>query len=863
MSRQTRPDLSPLLRPRVEQLFHEKQLRVYRQTDRTFAILMCCQWVLGVIVTLYLLPQAWSGTVSSIHPHVWAAVFLGGAIAGIPILLAWQVPGYAVTRYTIAVAQMLQASLLIHLTSGRLETHFQIFGSLAFLAFYRDWRPLVPATLVVVLDHWLRGEFWPESIYGTPVVSHWRWLEHSGWVIYEDIVLVVSCIGARQGLWNSARRTAALESSEGDLAGSYRINAEGRVLACNEAFATILGFPSRYDVIGCNTTDMHADPGERARYFDLLLANQALTQHESVAIRRDGARINLLENAVGQFDEAGRLVEIRGFILDITERKRQEAELARARDVAIESAKMKADFLANMSHEIRTPMNGVVGMSALLLETPLMPEQREFAQTIQNSAESLLTIINDILDFSKIDAGKLAIEQADFDLGAAIEGSADVLAERAAAKDLELAVQIAHDLPTALRGDATRVRQVLTNLISNAVKFTEHGEVVVRASREAETRSAVLVRIEVTDTGIGIAPAVQPKLFDAFVQADGSTTRKYGGTGLGLAICRRLVELMGGEIGLTSTPGVGSTFWFTARFEKQPAASAIAAIALAELARLRDRRMLIVDDNATNRKILHYQLTNWGIAHHAVESGREALAALRAAAAVGQPFDLLILDHHMPEMDGQMLAAAVRADDAIASTRMVMMTSLGHFDPDALREAGISVRLIKPVKQAQLRATLARVLDETETARPAPAAPVVAVPVARATPIGEKPARILVAEDNPVNQRVILLQLRQLGYAADAVANGNEAVAAVIQQTYDIVLMDCQMPELDGYQATQQIREQEAGQTRVPIIAMTAHALAGDRDKCLAAGMDDYISKPVKTAALAEVLMRWDTAKTV
>jgi two-component system sensor histidine kinase/response regulator len=863
MSLDSRPELSPLLRPRVEQLFTEKQQRVYRETDRMFAVLMFCQWIFGVAVTLYSSPLTWSGTLSTVHPHVWAAVFVGGAIAGVPILLAWTRAGAPVTRYTIAVGQMLQSSLLIHLTGGRIETHFQIFGSLAFLAFYRDWRPLVPATLVVILDHGLRGEFWPESMYGTPLVNHWRWLEHAGWVVYEDIVLVVSCIRARQGLWNSARRTAALESSEGDLAGSYRISTDGRVLACNEAFATILGFSSRYDVIGFNTTTMHGSPEERQRYINLISTKHQLTQHESVAIRRDGIRIDLLENAIGQFDEQGRLVEIRGFVLDITERKRQEAELAHARDAALESARMKSDFLANMSHEIRTPMNGVVGMSALLLETPLSTEQREFTQTIQSSADSLLTIINDILDFSKIEAGKLTIEVTDFDLAPAIEGAVDLLAERAAAKELELAVQIAHDIPTSLRGDATRLRQVLTNFVSNAVKFTDRGEVVVRATLAQESADDVIVRIEVSDTGIGIPKAVQPKLFEAFVQADGSTTRKYGGTGLGLAICRRLVELMDGEIGLTSTPGVGSTFWFTTRFGRAQTPAAVAV----EVASLHDRRMLIVDDNATNRKILHHQLANWGVADFAVASGAEALAALREAAAARQPFDLMILDHHMPEMDGPMLAAAVLADPSIARTPMVMMTSLGHYDADKLRAVGIAVRLIKPVKQTQLGETLARVLDGA-TRRPAVTIAEAATPPAlRPASVRAKRTRILVAEDNPVNQRVILLQLRQLGYAADAVGNGHEAVAAIANQAYDIVLMDCQMPELDGYQATQQIRQQEQiraqgnGAVRMPIIAMTAHALAGDRDKCLAAGMDDYVSKPVKTAALADVLLRWDTVR--
>jgi two-component system sensor histidine kinase/response regulator len=943
-----RPEVSPLLRPRVEQLFVERQQRLYRSTDRMFGFLMIVQWIFGVVVALLVSPRTWTGGISAIHPHLWAAVLLGAAISGFPILLAFIRPGAPITRYSIAVGQMCQSALLIHLTGGRIETHFHIFGSLAFLAFYRDWRLLVPATLVVMLDHGLRGEFWPESIYGTAIVNHWRWLEHAGWVAFEDVVLVVSCVRGREGLWSSARSTAELESSEGDLSGSYRVNAEGRVLACNETFATILGFRSRYEVVGFNTREMHADPAEWQGSLDQLAAHQPLTQHESVAIRSDGVRIDLLENAVGHYDEEGRLVEIRGFVLDITERKRQEVELARARDVAIESARMKADFLANMSHEIRTPMNGVLGMSGLLLETSLSAEQHEFAQTIQSSADALLTIINDILDFSKIEAGKLTIESADFDLEPTIEGAVDLLAERAAAKNIELVVQIADDLPTTLRGDAGRLRQIVTNLVANAVKFTARGEVVLRAMLAQETEAGILVRIEVTDTGIGIPDSVKPKLFEAFVQADGSTTRRYGGTGLGLAICRRLVELMGGQIGLTSAEGSGSTFWFTVRVGR-----AVAAAPVATEMNLLDRRMLIVDDNATNRRILHHQLASWGISNQAVASGREALDALREAAMRRPPFDLVILDHDMPDMDGPTLAAAIRHDPVISQTRLVMMTSLGHYDAEQLRAVGISVRLIKPVKQAQLRETLARVLDSpvspahallpssppddpAETAAAAPVAtdasapmaggdifatltpaaapadgvaarlvppsapasgPAPSAPVAppasalvdpaatliqpaaadRAGPAPPGPAppgpvlpgaaagklaRVLVAEDNPVNQRVIMLQLRQLGYTADAVTNGVEAMAALARHPYDIVLMDCQMPELDGYEATRQIRQREAGATaRTPIIAMTAHALSGDRDKCLAAGMDDYISKPVKTSTLADMLRRWDTVR--
>ena len=587
-----------------------------------------------------------------------------------------------------------------------------------------------------------------------------------------------------------------------------------------------------------------------------------LTEKETLA---DGSVSWGLTTKIAVRNNAGKIIGTLGVTKDITGLKESEMELGRARDAALEASRIKSEFLANMSHEIRTPMNGVIGMTGLLLDTELTPMQREFADTIRNSGDSLLTIINDILDFSKIEAGKLTFETLDFDLVDTVEGALDMFAERARYKSIELACQIPADLPKRLRGDPGRLRQVITNLIGNGIKFTEKGEVVVRLTKESESETDVLIRFSINDTGIGIPPEIQKRLFQAFNQADNSTTRKYGGTGLGLAISKQLVAMMGGEIGVESDPGKGSTFWFTARLEKQTGtAEPTPSIYFRDLF---DLRVLVVDDNATNRQILRHQLFAWKMQKGSAADGHEALDLLRTAAASGKPYDLALLDMQMPEMDGMTLARMIKAEPAIAATRLIILTSMGYMHTqNELKAAGVDAYLIKPVKQSRLFDCLINVLG-TATAEHVFVPPKDAHPV---EPAGLEAnghhTRILLAEDNIVNQKVALGQLRALGFTADAAANGHEVLTALKQVPYDIIFMDCQMPEMDGYEASRMIRHAEKTSNanwKVPvrIVAMTANAMTGDREKCLAAGMDDYLSKPVRKAELQSALAKWSVSK--
>jgi two-component system, sensor histidine kinase and response regulator len=545
---------------------------------------------------------------------------------------------------------------------------------------------------------------------------------------------------------------------------------------------------------------------------------------------------------------------------EIVRRMTMEHDLNRAKNAAETADRAKSAFLANMSHEIRTPMNGVIGMANLLLSSPLSADQRDLAETLCQSSDALLTIINDILDFSKIEAGRLVLESIDFNLSEHLELALDLHADAASKKSLELVMQIDPDVPGCVRGDPIRLRQIVLNLLSNAIKFTSKGEVVLRVKVAAHCAGRIRLRFEVVDTGIGIASDVQAGLFQPFVQADASTTRRFGGSGLGLAISRRLTELMHGEIGLESSRGRGSTFWFTAELEQPQEPMAELAI---QPSQLQNYLTLIVDDNATNRKLLVHLCSSWRLPHRAVDGALAALEELRAAASTGHAYDVVILDHHMPDIDGLGLARMAMADPTIPKPAFVMLTSRGErLAKPQLQVHGLSACELKPIHPEKLRTTLTRVmaarLGTVGSAGTTP--PIGVTPEVQRSSAGVVP--ILIAEDNAVNQKVTLLQLRNLGYAAHVVKNGREAIDAVRRHPYALVLMDAQMPELDGIAATRQIRAaQLAGESGFPpelrIIAMTANAMAGDREMCLEAGMDDYLAKPVRPDALRAILDRY------
>lgn len=619
-----------------------------------------------------------------------------------------------------------------------------------------------------------------------------------------------------------------------------------------------------------DTTDPYKQWSSAVHPDDLPAAESALKKVmdtkgrasvEFRIIRPDGAIRHLAAAEGVVLDENGSVTRIIGINIDITDRKQFQADLQRAKEDAEAANRAKSEFLANMSHEIRTPMNGIMGMTELVLDSELNEEQREYLATVKTSADSLLTVINDILDFSKIEAGKIDIELLDFNLHDTLETTLKTLALRAQEKGLELVCEIAPEVPEAVRGDAARLRQVIVNLLGNAIKFTQEGEVALKVQLESKEKSDCVVHFTVSDTGIGIAREKLGMIFDPFSQADTSTTRHYGGTGLGLTISTRLIEKMGGIVWVESEVGRGTHFHFTIRLgATEGQGIVIGTIAPPEI--LRGVKVLIVDDNRTNRRILEGMLKRWDMKSTSVPSGEEALVQLSAAWGAKEPFGLILMDMHMPQMDGFGLVERIRQRPELSAATIMMLTSAGHRgDGERCKELGVSAYLLKPIRQSELREAIARVLGARQQTGAIPL--VTRYSLADAHEPGAS-LQVLVAEDNAVNQLLVRRMLEKRGHRVMVVNNGREALAATEEGNYDLVLMDVQMPEMDGIEATLAIREKEKRRddgSHQAIVALTAHAMKGDEERCKAAGMDDYLTKPIRPQELGNLLERYAAAK--
>ncbi len=622
---------------------------------------------------------------------------------------------------------------------------------------------------------------------------------------------------------------------------------KGRFIMANPAMVRLFGYESEEEFIKVNAVDLYVNPEDRLPFLEKLRTQGKVLREEVHFKKRDGSEIWGALTAKVIFDDSGQIAYYDGMVEDISSRKQAEEAMVRAKEAAEAANVAKSQFLANMSHEIRTPMNGIIGMTELTLDSELTGQQRMYLEAVKESSDSLLTIINDILDFSKIEAGKMDLDPVEFKFRDCVYSAMRVFGLKAEEKGLELILHIPPQITDGLIGDPGRIRQVLTNLIGNAVKFTHQGEVTLRVEVESETEQEILLHFRVIDTGIGITPEKQHKIFEPFEQADGSTTRKYGGTGLGLSISEKLVGMMNGRIWVESELGKGTTFHFTARFGKQKKLSTIETVDISTLAEM---PVLVVDDNATNRMIFQEILSSWGMKPTAADGGQEALRVLKAAVEEGHPFPLAILDLNMPGMDGFTVAERIKQDSQLENTVVMLLSSAGRQgDAAKSRELNVAAYLIKPVSQSDLLDAITLALGTKNEGRTS--SPLIPQHFIQENRI----LNILLAEDNPINQKMAVNLLGKQGHHVVVAGNGRQTLEIYETGNFDLILMDVQMPEMNGLEATQAIREKEKEtQGHIPIIAMTAHAMKGDREHCLEAGMDGYISKPIQVQELFKVI---------
>jgi len=753
---------------------------------------------------------------------------------------------------------------------------------------------LVLLALVVGAVYWLFDALMEVLLYHEPNLLH-RILPPDANVISMRVLVIclmlIVALYAQTVLAERRKAESALRRSEEKyhaifdsfLDIYYRTDMDGQITIISPSVTGCAGYEPQ-ELIGKPVTAIFKNPDEQKIIIQRLVEHGSMVDFELEVIRKDGSVMDASLNSQIVRGERGEYVAIDGVLRDITERKQVEDELELAKEaaenanseltkanqqleeaivMAQEMAKRaeiasnaKSEFLANMSHEIRTPMNGIIGMTELALETDLTPDQREYLNMVKSSADALLGLINDILDFSKIESGHLTLENINFGLRSTVESTAESMAVLSHTKGLELAVEILPEVPDSLVGDPGRLRQIIVNLTGNAIKFTERGEVVIKAALESETDDASVLHFTVRDTGIGIPPDKLDAIFESFTQADSSTARRYGGTGLGLSISKQLVKLMDGNIWVESSPGVGSTFHFTVQFPLQAGKQVSAP---GRDVNLEGIRALVVDDNTTNRRILHDLFTGWGLSVTEVDSGSGAMETISHTRGTDGGFRLMVLDSQMPGMDGFTLIKKLKENDSLRETTVIMLTSAGRRgDAAKCRELGISGYLVKPVKQADILDAVMLALGRPRTVKGETA--VITLHTLREA---REILKILLAEDNPVNQKLAAKILERRGYSVAIAENGAAAVALWEKEPFDLILMDVQMPEMDGFEATARIREKEKALGRhTPIVAMTAHALKGDRERCLEAGMDGYVAKPIQREELFAAIEKATSSKT-